>query len=781
MALKSDVCVPKSRCVVGIRVQWPPLATDPTYHPSAHDPSVPATDHRDRQPVRAGRSLRVDRRGAGVRIVLRALLGGASNTQAAWLERARSVSASVFPSSLHEPVVDATEPLYRGTPLGLLATTLLGLAMAIAVDLSNPAPISTSWLMGLLALSALRLIHELYWRQSQTRPDPIAFTRRSLVGLAANTLLWAALPWLAFGALAMEGRVTVMLATIGVASIEARAVSPMPRSALLQALLLALSGSAWLMVSSDAAGAAIGVMSLILLGTLASGIYFHHSAQRQVFLAAQENHRLAMIELEHREQIERLQKESIEVKGQMERAQAGLEQRIDERTAALEGRSRDLARQAVTDSLTGLPNRKGINDHLTELLAPMQALDYGGSELTLMFLDLDDFKEVNDQFGHLAGDQVLCVVADRLREALPRIGFAARWGGDEFIVVLPGMGRRLEQVKLLAEQLRAALCMPIRLDKGIVRIGCSIGVAVGPDNGRTPEQLVISADHAVYAAKSDPMGRVRMFDIELAKRAGRQHQISQALPAALEMGQLEVAYQPIVDGEGNATHVESLARWTHPKWGMVSPGEFIPLAEASGLIHTMGRWILRQACLDAARWPGATPPKVSVNVSAMQVSSGRLVAQVREALAASKLPANRLVIELTESQPMAGGSGVEQALSDLRKMGVTLAIDDFGTGYSSLSSLMKQPLSLVKVDRSFTQDIPGEGELLIKATVDVARCFGLEVVAEGVETPAQRSRLTALGVNYMQGYLFGRPMPNAEFVAWLGLRDTSNQPFALQA
>jgi diguanylate cyclase len=545
--------------------------------------------------------------------------------------------------------------------------------------------------------------------------------------------------------------------------------------------LLVLPGSLWLIDSNDAANAAVALMMAVLLAAIAASIRAAHTAWQAASRAASENLRLSRIESEQHRQIDHLQKEAAEVRSLMERAQHGLEQRIDERTAALEGRSLELAKQAVTDSLTGLPNRKGINDHLTELLEPMRDLDHAG-ELALLFLDLDDFKEVNDQFGHMAGDAVLCIVAERLRETLPRIGFAARWGGDEFIVVLPGMGRKIEPVRLIAEQVRAALCLPIRHEKGIVRIGCSIGIAVAPEHGRTPEALVISADHAVYAAKSDGNGRVRVFDVDLAKKAGRQHQIAQGLPAALDLGQLEVVYQPIVSSvDGAATHVEALTRWFHPTWGAVSPAEFIPVAEAGGHIHTLGRWVLRQACLDAARWPGSHPPKVSVNVSALQITSGRLVAQVREALAAAKLPAHRLVIELTESLPMAGGEGVAQALSDLRSMGVTLAIDDFGTGYSSLSALMKQPLSLVKVDRSFVQDIPGEGELLIKATVDVARCFGLQVVAEGVETQAQRVRLTALGVDYMQGYLFGRPMPHAEFIAWMCLHDSSEEPFALQA
>ncbi len=713
--------------------------------------------------------------------MLRALLGRAPHAPRAWLESVQSIAAKAFPAGAEVPEVDASAPLYRCAPFTLSATAILGLAMAMAVDLFSASGMSSAWLVAFLLVTGGRLLHAMFWRQAASPPDAPALVRQYLIGLTLGSLPWAALPWIAFAGLPFGARISAMLAAAAVAGVEARSMSALPRSALLQAAALVLPGSLWLIDSNDAANAAVALMMAVLLVAIAASIRAAHTAWQAASLAAAEQQRLSRIESEQHRQIEHLQKEAAEVKGLMERAQLGLEQRIDERTAALEGRSLELAKQAVTDSLTGLPNRKGINDHLTDLLAPMRDLDHAG-ELALLFLDLDDFKEVNDQFGHMAGDTVLCIVADRLRETLPRVGFAARWGGDEFIVVLPGMGRKIEPVRLIAEQVRAALCLPIRHEKGIVRIGCSIGIAVAPEHGRTPEALVISADHAVYAAKSDGNGRVRVFDVDLAKKAGRQHQIAQGLPAALDLGQLEVVYQPIVSSaDGTATHVEALARWFHPKWGAVSPAEFIPIAEASGHIHTLGRWVLRQACLDAARWPGSHPPKVSVNVSALQITSGRLVAQVREALAAAKLPAQRLVIELTESLPMAGGNGVARALSELRNMGVTLAIDDFGTGYSSLSALMKQPLSLVKVDRSFVQDIPGEGEVLIKATVDVARCFGLKVVAEGVETHAQRVRLTALGVDYMQGYLFGRPMPHTEFIAWMCLRDSSEEPFALQA
>jgi diguanylate cyclase (GGDEF)-like protein len=612
-----------------------------------------------------------------------------------------------------------------------------------------------------------------------------------LAGAGAMSLWWAALPWLAFAAAEPAARSGVAVLILAAALAESLALRAMSRVAIVQAAVTLVPAGVWLIAMGESPAWAAGTGLFTGLAML-SALCLSRDRQLHALMASeQEASRLSAEEAVQAERIARLELELARAGADLEAARtraaayeaaerAGRAQSAEQRTIDLEKRSLELAREAVTDPLTLLPNRKGINEHLVELLAPM-ARPGDETELALLFLDLDKFKEINDQLGHLAGDAVLRVVAERLRECLPRSAFPARWGGDEFIVVLPGLGR-IEQVRMVAEKIRAELLVPIRLEDGTVRVGCSVGIALAPYHGHTPESLIIAADQAVYAAKTEDKDRVRVFDVAMAKKAQRQHQIAQALPGALERNQLVVAYQPIVNAlDGTASHVEALARWPHPTWGPVSPGEFIEVAERNGQIHAMGRWVLRQACLDAARWPGANPPKVSVNVSAAQVSSGKLVSQVREALAAAKLPPQRLVIELTESLPMARSEGVSQTLSDLRTMGVELALDDFGTGYSSLSSLMKQPVSLVKIDQSFVKDVPGGGEVLIKATVDVARRFGLEVVAEGVETALQRSRLESLGVNYMQGWLFGRPMPADEFVAWLGLRDGSNEPFVLRA
>ncbi len=710
--------------------------------------------------------------------------------------------ADVAPATLELPEAAAREALVlslperamrgalRAAPPALGALALAVLAVAFELGLFGSAD-GRLWLGAALLVPGLRLAHALAARAKMPPPDPGRWVPQDLAGLALSSLLWVALPGLAFAAAEPAARAAAIAALLTAALAEALALRAMSRLAIAQAAVAIVPAVFWLMFAGERpawAPAAIGLGGLGVLASLCLTRDRHlhklmaaeHEVQRLSHLEAGHLERLATLELELARAGTALAAAQSAFTAQEARARAQTQNGVAERHADLEKRSLDLAREAVTDPLTMLPNRKGINEHLIELLAPMERPDHEG-ELALLFLDLDKFKDINDQHGHLAGDNVLKVVAERLRECLPRSAFAARWGGDEFIVVLPGLGR-VEQVRMVAEKICQELSVPIRLEAGTVRVGCSVGIALAPYHGRSPETLIIAADQAVYAAKVEKKDRVRVFDVVMAKRAQRQHQIAQALPGALERNQLTVFYQPIVNAaDGSTSHVEALARWPHPVWGPVSPDEFIREAERNGQIHAMGRWVLRQACLDAARWPGANPPRVSVNVSAAQVSSGRLVSQVREALSAAKLPASRLVIELTESMEMAISETVSETLLELCAMGVQLALDDFGEGYSSLQSLRRQPVSLVKIDKSFVQEVPGSGEVLIKATVDVARHFGLLVVAEGVETTLQRDHLQSMGVDYMQGYLFGRPMPVEEFVAWLGLRDGSNEPFVLRA
>jgi diguanylate cyclase (GGDEF)-like protein len=678
----------------------------------------------------------------------------------------------------------AAATLYRQAPAVLTGAAALGVVTMIVIDLAAPGHASWTWLAVFLLLQAVRALDARRWRAAADAPPASTLLRRYGVGLLASALVWAAMPLLLPAAFPAGASAVAALGTVAFVAGTAVLLGPLRLWAVGHAAIALTPIALWLVARPGNSPTLIGVMALLAGMPAAFAAFALHRQAHGAALLEQVRQRQHDAESALRARVDELEAQLADARAETDRVHSGFAEHVDARTEALEARSRELARQAVTDALTGLPNRKAINEHLLELLDPAAA-DESLHRLALLFVDLDHFKEVNDLIGHLSGDAVLKVAAERLRETIPRGAFAARWGGDEFVVLLPGLpsstARAEQQAKVVAEQIRAALSVPVRLEGHSVRIGCCVGIALAPDHGRTAEALVIAADQAVYSAKAEGSGRVRLYDAKLAEKASRHHRIAQALPAALDLGQLAVAYQPIVSADGEPSHAEALARWWHPQWGAVSPGEFIPVAEASGLIHAMGRWVLRQACLDAARWPGDHPPKVSVNVSAMQISSGRLVAQVREALAAAGLPAQRLAIEITESLPMGGRERVESTLAELREMGVSLVIDDFGTGYSSLSSLKRLPLSLVKVDHSFVRDIPGEGELLIKATVDVARCFGLDVVAEGVETHAQRSRLVALGVNYMQGYLFGRPMTHGEFVGWLRLRAGHDNVVVLRA
>ena len=666
--------------------------------------------------------------------------------------------------------------LYRHAPLGLGVAAFLGVATLLALDLAYPDQGTTTtwaWLGVFIGVLVLRAIDTLRQRRSVLPPPAPVLIRNFAIGALATALTGALLPWWVMPEREVGGAAIVLMGAFALAASGALQLVPLRRIAVVHLTLLLVSSSVALLASDDGPQRMLGGLTLFSFALAVATTLRGHTLWRAAHSRARDKQ-----QLERR--IDELAEQLASTRNMAEQAAAGLEQRIEDRTTALEVRSRELAQASVTDGMTGLPNRKGINQYLSEMLST-GGLAGSRKHLAMLFLDLEHIKEVNDLMGHSAGDSVLRITAERLRVCVPRGSFAARWGGDEFVVVLPGLKNSDQHAHVVAEQIRAALSHPVPLDERQVRVGCSIGIALAPQHGSSPEALLLAASHAVRSAKAKGAGRVRVYDASLAAAAGRQHELAQALPVAVELGQLQVAYQPIVSSiDDSPSHVEALVRWRHPQWGNVSPGEFIPVAESSGLILPMGRLVLRQACHDAARWGGSNPPKVSINVSAMQVTSGQLVAQVREALATSGLPVRRLVIELTESMPMVGRERVDRTLQELHEMGVTLAIDDFGTGYSSLSALMRQPLTLLKVDKSFVHEVPGQGEVLINATLDVARRFGLKVVAEGVETRAQQARLLTLGVHYMQGYLFGRPMPNNEFAVWLALRDGSEHTIALR-
>lgn len=417
-----------------------------------------------------------------------------------------------------------------------------------------------------------------------------------------------------------------------------------------------------------------------------------------------------------------------------------------------------LAHAATHDHLTGLPNRSGMEERMRRL-----AGEHPGS-VAVLFADLDSFKFINDSLGHGVGDAVLASVAGRLSAVASREGFqVGRLGGDEFVVVCPGVETPEAALRIadsILSQLRCPTKVPGADGSGhLVALTASLGVAV-VDSAKLGAEGLACADLAMYAAKQAGGNRAEIFDDELRVRARDRQELREDLAGALARDELYVVYQPIVNRKRKVTSYEALLRWKHPTRGDIPPSTFIPVAEEAGLIVEIGRWVLRQAAEAAVRWTRAGHrARISVNLSGRQVSEPGLVATVRAVLEQTGLEPSALYVEVTESSLIQNVTSAAEVLAEIKALGVGLAIDDFGTGYSSLSYLDRLPFDVLKVDRSFVAAIRDAGSdcTLVSGIVSLAHSLGLAVVSEGVETPEQAAVLTGLGVDLMQGYLFGRP------------------------
>ena len=416
-----------------------------------------------------------------------------------------------------------------------------------------------------------------------------------------------------------------------------------------------------------------------------------------------------------------------------------------------------IAHMAQHDALTDLPNRVLLRERMEHALAVTRN---GGLDLAVLMLDLDRFKEVNDTLGHPAGDSLLRAVAARLRECTSETALIARLGGDEFAVIDYVTNPAVEAATL-AENIRKALCEPFDLGDHRVTVGTSIGIAIAPRDGNDSDMLMKSADLALYSAKSGGRGAFRFFEPKLDELMHARRNLERDMRDALAAREFELHYQPFVNtATGEIRGFEALLRWHHRRRGLVMPGEFIPLAEETGLIVPLGEWILRTACAEAAKWPAHL--RIAINLSPAQFRSKELVPVIIDALASSEVAPHRLELEVTETVIMHDSEAVFEALGQLRELGVRIALDDFGTGYSSLSFLQRFPFDKIKVDRSFVNELSSaraDAHHLARAVVRFAVSLGKTTTAEGVETKAQLDILREEGCIETQGYYFSRPMP----------------------
>jgi len=427
-----------------------------------------------------------------------------------------------------------------------------------------------------------------------------------------------------------------------------------------------------------------------------------------------------------------------------------------------------LLHLATHDPLTGLPNRRQFSEDLTVLL---QEAAGANETLSLMQLDLDDFKPVNDTLGHPAGDKVLQFAARRIQGCLTSDDRAYRLAGDEFTVISMGSGHPAKG-QWLAEVLVAEFKKPFTIDGIAVFVGTSIGISTAPSDGASPEQLMKASDLALYAAKKDGRGRAKAFDPSMLESLEQRELLRRSLRMALAQQQFSVEYQPISEG-GCVVGFEALLRWHHPLLGKISPAAFIPMAEADGMMPEIGAWVLEQACREAMKWPQNYI--VAVNLSAAEFLTSGLTDRVSQTLDLVGLPPDRLELEITESVLLERTVNNIDTLNTLNVLGIRISLDDFGTEYSSLSYLKTFPFDTIKIDKYFITDLESDlkSQAIVRCIVNLAHDLDMQVTAEGVETPGQAEWLRGVGCDRLQGYLVSRPLPIEAIGEFLARAETS--------
>lgn len=572
--------------------------------------------------------------------------------------------------------------------------------------------------------------------------------RLQKAGLLAAGGLWAALIGIGFNDYPPAQQYLIVMVLAAMAGGASGVLAPMRIMGPVYIALLMLPISIQL-ARQDPAQWILSIIGLVFFAVMLLGHRNNHAQLRKSIELQNENWDL----------VEKLTVRTVDALS----SNAELEARVAERTRSLH----TLAHQ---DPLTDLLNRRGLMHKLSPL--PHTA-PHGHA---VLFLDLDHFKQINDGLGHGRGDEILKAVAQRLRAVLPAAATAARWGGDEFIVVTPPLLDARGQSLALAEALHDSLSQTYAIESASLQIGVSIGVAVQGDDGDTLEALLQAADLAAAEAKRLGRGRIVFHDNGLARIQRRKHDINAALRYAVQDDSLSLHFQPLVSATtGAVLSIEALLRWNPPHLGAIGPQEFIPLAEESDRIVEIGAWVLQQACRAAMAWDVGTgpAPTIAVNVSMRQLATPRFADFVSRTLAAAHLPASRLVVEVTESVfDESNTDRILQSLLGLRSLGVQIHIDDFGTGYSSLSRLREFPIDGIKIDRSFVTKLDDRALAVVESAVLIAKRFSLKIIAEGIETREQAQCLQALGVDEFQGYLIGRPQTMAQLQGvspfWIG-------------
>lgn len=689
--------------------------------------------------------------------------------------RLTSEQTSSRPNIRDAAAQDAARLLYShgfgSVGVSVIASTFL---LAISLKQVPLRPLWTWWSLMLAVLLArsfdLLILHR---RAPVGQINGHRDIHRFGLGLVMAAALWAVFPPMFFFHLNEGGRATATIILCGLAGGSATVLAPSQTLALLFCSATIWPATLVFLFSPSLQDRLLGVLGCVFFAVMSISSRLAHRAAMNALRLSRANEALVAAVTEEHQRTEIANSDLKRAEMALREANQSLEFRIKLRTADLEREirekeryARQLAHLASTDPLTGLCNRAKLVEHLREKLSGEE--HNRCRRLAVLFIDFDKFKEVNDILGHYAGDRVLQIAAGRLADSLPPGVHLSRWGGDEFVVVVPEP-ENAGVVLALGDALRSIIGEPIQIDLETINIDATVGVALFPEHGNSHDELVSAADVAMYAGKEEKRSKVRLFEPALSRRLIEDHQLEQALRDAIPARSFSLVFEPIIAAATGHCHaMEALLRWNHPEFGPVAPSVFIPLAERTGDIVAIGRWVLGEACREAATWDGPQLPMVSVNVSAAQILSATFAFDVFTALQSSGLPPGRLQLELTETQFVGDHAATSTVLAQLRRSGIHVSLDDFGTGFSSLSYLRNLPVDSIKIDRSFVTAIHTDSGPIVKAILTTAEALGFEAIAEGIETTAQAETLVSMGAQYLQGYLFtGAPLPSEATRRWL--------------
>lgn len=632
----------------------------------------------------------------------------------------------------------------RNHPKGLMVN--VGATLGVGVILSKaPTCWVWAWLLVSLSLTVLRFTGYLVFWRALNR-NAVARWHQPLmeIGVLTSGFIWASLAWWGIPYFEGDEQFTILVILSALAGGATGTLAPLVLTGTLYTLLMIIPACLQLVFIGGTDNLSLAILGAIFAWVMASTHRSNHELLARTISLARDKQDL----------IEELSSST----DKLTRANVNLEERVEERTKA-------LAHSANHDLLTGLLNRRGVLQEEERSAQP------GEHSLLVLFIDLDRFKQINDGLGHDWGDVALQAVASRLQECVSQLALTCapvhcrigRWGGDEFLLVLTGPFDEQPVCAEWIESLQRRLCEPYEAQGRILSLGACIGVAQTPFGSQLPlNQTIAWADMAAGEAKRQGRGRIVHFSDTLLQRQRRKLNLLGQLAHAHQDGSLQLLFQPLVDAKTRlVVSYEALLRWNCPGLGPISPAEFIPLAEESDHILLLGEWALQAACLQAASWPGAHPPKVAVNTSLRQlVETDRFCRFLDKLLAQSQLPASRLVIEVTESIfDEHNLTRTLETLRYLRQRGIEIHLDDFGTGYSSLARLHDFPLHAIKIDKHFVWSRDERSVAVIEGALLIAHRFGLRVIAEGIEQLEQADRLATLGVDELQGYYFGYPRP----------------------